>query len=152
MSNVIEGVSRRKLYDYMMVFESFLLELEQFTLYKSNSNLKIETQNPNFEKGLLDIFSKCIVIIHFFFENKIIPLSQEFLTLVEKEQKNISNHIQALEEFELFNSTDVKNYELLLIKLKTENWSNSNEEIKSIFDLCEEFHTKLIKVLEFRRE
>lgn len=150
MSNVIEGVSRRKLYDYMMVFESFLLELEQFILYKSHSSLKVETQNPNFEKGLLDIFSKCVVVIHFFFDNKIIPTSQEFLTNVENEQKNIEESISTLNEYELFTKEDCKSY-LKLLKLLQSNWETNLEDIKQIFELSEKFHTKLIKVLEYQR-
>lgn len=151
MLNIIEGVPRRKLYDYTTILESFLLELEQFILYKNQSTLEVETQNPNFREGLLDIFNKCIIVIHFFFEHNIIPSSTEFLKEVSNQQKDIINQIQRLKRYELFTSDECDTLVELYLNLNS-NWTLSLDTIKDIFERLEEFHTKLIKVLEFQRK
>ena len=153
MATIIEGVSRRKLYEYMQVLESFLLELEQYTLYKADKRFEEIHNVDQFQQGIFDIFSKCVVVINFFFENKILNSSQDFLKEVLKHQKNIDKELETmLRHHPYFNKNNKKEIIELYHILESKEWSDTLPQIQKVFNLTESFHSIIIQVLESKRK
>lgn len=146
MKSSIHNVTRRKLYEFMSILEHFLLELEQYTLYKSQKKFNEVIEHNTFEKNLRDIFEKCCIIVNMFFDKKKVIIQEEFLIHIQDMQKNISSQIDIFEKnIKIIDSTySISN----LYSLLQTQWSENLNTIRDLYQLCDKFHSKLVEILQ----
>ena len=147
----VNGVSRRKLYEFMIVFESFLLELENYIKYESNREFNNVIETNNFEKGLFDIFNKCVCMSNIFFEQKVILDQIQFNTDVLKRIQESEQEVKLLIEKEDVFEHSISSQELYELHtiLKNMTWSENLASIKAVFKKAETFHSCIISILEY---
>ncbi len=145
------NIPRRKIYEKMLEFEDILLEMQILLLNEDNFKkfkFKFLERVPDLREIYLDL--KILFVL--FLENKTFETESDYLNYVGSLKKNFKK----VDEILLKNPNISKNLKEVLKKLNVDlfefdNWDNM-DEVKNIFELLDEFNSRIPKLLEIRRD
>lgn len=151
-------ILRRRLYEQVIVFEDFLLELERFVLYNAESQTFQEYIGSNrFESRFRNQVISIIAISELFLKQKILNDEEEFNIEVkqikDKYEQSFQNQFEYfLSQISQFIDSNTKTQLQEFSHILNLNWSEAFNSVKECFDKAEVFHTILIEIMETSQE
>ena len=145
------NIPRRKIYETMLEYEEYLLEL-QILIRNENNFKKYKEEYKNSYKNIIKSYQKIKALFILFFENKKYETEEDFEADVNyyiKEEKETNALIKK-------NKALSKDY-LELQNLLDEEFKKKQEivdinEGKNLFKKLDEFNSFIPKILEIRRD
>ncbi|MFP4401942.1 MAG: hypothetical protein ACLFPL_01820 [Candidatus Nanoarchaeia archaeon] len=151
-------ILRRRLYEQVVVFEDFLLELERYILYNSDNQTLFEyVGSKQFEKRFKNQIISILCITELFVKRKIFFSEEDFAIEMKQIKQLYEKNFE--EQFNLFlyhiSSFVDSNTKPRLVELSriiNSNWAKDLSTIQQCFDNAELFHSILLEILESSHE